>query len=330
MAIKPEHRVKVGEWWYLPERDKLVKLGSSGQVEATAELDNLCQNVINYLIVRAGDLVTKDELLEKVWGIRAVSDGRITRVIRVLRVALGDDSRTPLYIETVPKRGYRLVAKLSTEQELEDASAAEAHLNPADQTVASKPATTARGWFLWGLMLLPVLLAAFFWWFSSSEKHEPAVTPLWRYEPVTFLDGIEFYHSISPDEQFLAFSYASSPNDNVVLLKLQNLQTHQVETLTEAPYSSFGAAWSPDGMQLAYQRTISGKLCEIRIIELEQDKRSVKNDRLLSTCGRQTVSARLSWSPDGRYIVYPSREEGQRQMSLMLFPLAGEAAETCK
>ncbi|MCH8538789.1 MAG: winged helix-turn-helix domain-containing protein [Alkalimonas sp.] len=328
MAIKPEHRVKVGEWWYLPERDKLVKLGSSGQVEATAELDNLCQNVINYLIVRAGDLVTKDELLEKVWGIRAVSDGRITRVIRVLRVALGDDSRTPLYIETVPKRGYRLVAQISTEQELEDASTAEAHLNPAAQVVASKPATTTRGWLLWGLLLLPVLLAAFFWWFSASEKHEPAVTPLWRYEPVTFLDGIEFYHSISPDEQFLAFSYASSPDDNVVLLKLQNLQTHQVETLTEAPYSSFGAAWSPDGMQLAYQRTISGKLCEIRIIELEQDKRSVKNDRLLSTCGRQTVSARLSWSPDGRYIVYPSREEGQRQMSLMLFPLAGEAAET--
>ncbi|MDP4536232.1 winged helix-turn-helix domain-containing protein [Alkalimonas collagenimarina] len=326
MAIKPEHRVKVGEWWYLPERDKLVKLAPSGQVEATAELDNLCQNVINYLIVRAGDLVTKDELLDKVWGIRAVSDGRITRVIRVLRVALGDDSRTPLYIETVPKRGYRLVATIATEEQAAEAAAVEAAQTTLSSDASWQPRVRAA--IITGLLLLPMLLAAIIWWFSASDSQEPAVTPLWRYEPVTFLDGIEFYHSISPDEKFLAFSYASSPSDDVVVLKLQNLETHQVITLTEEPYSSFGAAWSPDGTQLAYHRMLSGQLCEIRLLTLDSNKIGINSDRLLTECGSKSVSARLTWSPDGRYIVYPSREVGQRQMSLMLYPLAGGQAET--
>lgn len=325
MTIKPEHRVKVGEWWYLPDQDKLVKLSSSGQVEATAELDNLCQNVINYLIVHAGDLVTKEELLDKVWGIRAVSDGRITRVIRVLRVALGDDSRTPLYIETVPKRGYRLVAHIATEEQVAEAAALEAsHTSPSSEP-SQQPKLRAA--MITGLLLLPVLLAALIWWFTASESKEPAATPLWRYEPVTFLDGIEFYHSISPDEQLLAFSYASNPSDDVVVLKLQNLQTHQVVTLTEAPYSSFGAAWSPDGTQLAYHRMLSGELCEIRLLTLNIKKSGTQSDQLLTPCGIKSVSSRLSWSPDGRFLVFPSREEGQRQMTLMLFPMAGGQAE---
>lgn len=317
--------MKVGDWWYLPERDKLVKLDATGQLLETAELDNLCQNVMNYLMVHAGELVSKDELLEKVWGIRAVSDGRITRVIRVLRVALGDDSRTPTYIETVPKRGYRLVAAIE-QVSAEPLISSHAAARPAAQQ-ASPPTNTHAAWrariYLTGFILLPLLLAGYFWWASNSEQDELAATPLWRYEPVTFLDGIEFYHSISPDEKLLAFSYASSPSDNVVKLKIQNLQNHQVTTLTDAPYSSFGAAWSPDGMQLAYQRTLSGRLCEIRLLTLTAGRDQVLADELLTRCGAQSISARLSWSPDGRFLVYPSREEGQGQMALVLYPVQG-------
>lgn len=325
MSIKPEHRMKVGDWWCLPERDKLVKLDATGQLLETAELDNLCQNVMNYLMVHAGELVSKDELLEKVWGIRAVSDGRITRVIRVLRVALGDDSRTPTYIETVPKRGYRLVAAIE-QVSAEPLISSHAAARPAAQQ-ASPPTNTYAAWrariYLAGFILLPLLLAGYFWWASNPEHDELAATPLWRYEPVTFLDGIEFYHSISPDEKLLAFSYASSPSDNVVKLKIQNLQNHQVTTLTDAPYSSFGAAWSPDGMQLAYQRVLSGRLCEIRLLTLTAGRDQVLADELLTRCGAQSISARLSWSPDGRFLVYPSREEGQGQMALVLYPVQG-------
>ena len=113
MTIKPDSHLQVGEWQYLPEQDKLVQFGPDGKIAITAELDNLSQKVANYFIVKAGKLVTKDELLQDVWGIRDVSDGRVTRVIRVLRVALGDDTREPRYIETIPKRGYRFIAQVS-------------------------------------------------------------------------------------------------------------------------------------------------------------------------------------------------------------------------
>ncbi|SDZ97869.1 winged helix-turn-helix domain-containing protein [Alkalimonas amylolytica] len=326
MAIKPEHRLNVGAWTYLPERDKLVKCDANGQVIETAELDNLCQNVMNYLMVHAGELVSKDDLLEKVWGIRAVSDGRITRVIRVLRVALGDDSRTPTYIETVPKRGYRLVAPIERVGEpgaIHEAKQAET--NSMDEVVTATPVGSSwqRRALLSVLVLMPLLLAGYFWLATQPAEDDFSAIPLWRYEPVTFLDGIEFYHSISPDEELLAFSYASSPSDSVVRLKLQNLKTHQVVALTEAPYSSFGAAWNPDGTQLAYQRVLSGRLCEIRLLTLNAQRDRVLTDELLTSCGAQSISARLSWSPDGRFLVYPSREDGQNQMALMLYPMAG-------
>ena len=113
MTIKPDSPLKVGDWQYLPEQDKLVQFTADGKIAVTADLDNLSQKVANYFIVRAGKLVTKDELLQDVWGIRDVSDGRVTRVIRVLRVALGDDTREPRYIETIPKRGYRFIAPVT-------------------------------------------------------------------------------------------------------------------------------------------------------------------------------------------------------------------------
>src|SRR5262245_57889802 len=59
------------------------------------------------LVERSGSVVSKDDLLEAVWPDVFVEEGSLTRNVSVLRKALGatDDGR--LYIETVPKRGYR-------------------------------------------------------------------------------------------------------------------------------------------------------------------------------------------------------------------------------
>lgn len=59
---------------------------------------------------RAGRLVTKDELLDAVWGHRFVTESVLKTVISRLRAVLGDDPKQPAYIETAPRRGYRFVA----------------------------------------------------------------------------------------------------------------------------------------------------------------------------------------------------------------------------
>jgi len=66
------------------------------------------------LLVRNNQrLVTKEELLDAVWGHRHVSESVLKTVINQLRASLGDDPRAPRYIETLNRRGYRFIAQIA-------------------------------------------------------------------------------------------------------------------------------------------------------------------------------------------------------------------------
>jgi tetratricopeptide (TPR) repeat protein len=58
-------------------------------------------------------VVSKDALLNEVWGTEAVSESALTRTVTELRHALGDSAECPQILETIPKRGYRLIAPVS-------------------------------------------------------------------------------------------------------------------------------------------------------------------------------------------------------------------------
>jgi hypothetical protein len=58
-------------------------------------------------------VVSRDEIIDAVWEGRFIAEATLTRAVADLRRALGDSQRTPLYIETIPKRGYRLVADVA-------------------------------------------------------------------------------------------------------------------------------------------------------------------------------------------------------------------------
>src|SRR5262245_2874302 len=67
--------------------------------------------VLRYLAEHPGQLASKDDLLDAVWGAEtAISDSVLKSCVRELRQALGDDARTPQYVETVHRRGYRFIA----------------------------------------------------------------------------------------------------------------------------------------------------------------------------------------------------------------------------
>src|SRR5215471_14572290 len=57
-----------------------------------------------------GRLVTKNALLDLVWGHRFVTESVLKTAVSEVRAALGDDPRQPRYIETVSRRGYRFIA----------------------------------------------------------------------------------------------------------------------------------------------------------------------------------------------------------------------------
>jgi DNA-binding winged helix-turn-helix (wHTH) protein/tetratricopeptide (TPR) repeat protein len=69
--------------------------------------------VLCALARRPGLLVTKEALLDTVWGHQYVSDSVLKTTISELRAALGDDARQPRFIETAARRGYRFIARTS-------------------------------------------------------------------------------------------------------------------------------------------------------------------------------------------------------------------------
>jgi DNA-binding winged helix-turn-helix (wHTH) protein len=69
--------------------------------------------VLAYLVEHAGRLVTHDELLEAVWPDSVVEPQAVKKHVLGVRTALGDRPRNSLFIETIPKRGYRFIAPVT-------------------------------------------------------------------------------------------------------------------------------------------------------------------------------------------------------------------------
>lgn len=96
---------RIGAWTFRAGENELLQAGERRRLEdrAARTLELLCR--------RAGEAVGQDEIIAEVWNGRSQSPNSIPVVIGQLRRALGDDARSPRFIETVPKRGYRLVSE---------------------------------------------------------------------------------------------------------------------------------------------------------------------------------------------------------------------------
>jgi DNA-binding winged helix-turn-helix (wHTH) protein/predicted ATPase len=79
--------------------------------------------VLNYLLGRPGQLVTKEELLTAVWPATFVAEAVLKVTIRQLRAALDDDPKSPRFIETAHRRGYRFIGQITEIAPYEDAPA---------------------------------------------------------------------------------------------------------------------------------------------------------------------------------------------------------------
>ena len=97
--------------------------------------------LLNYLIRRPGQLVTKLELLKTVWPETFVGDAVLKVTVRQLREALADDPRSPRFIETAHRRGYRFIGQITeggqTLAEIENFN------YPTPVAISARPATSS-------------------------------------------------------------------------------------------------------------------------------------------------------------------------------------------
>lgn len=129
--------------------------------------------VLSVLLQDAGKLVRREELRHKVWPQNTFVefDQALNTAVKKIRVALGDCAETPRYVETIPKRGYRFIALVTTK-------------NAEPVTVASIPwgRSLPRRWILLSAVLALLLLLCFrllgMQWRAAGSPAVLAVLPL--------------------------------------------------------------------------------------------------------------------------------------------------------
>src|SRR5947209_2881127 len=142
--------------------------------------------VLLLLLRNPQKLISKEELLNAVWGGTAVTEGSLTRCIWLLRRQLGDDINEPRFIETVATVGYRFVCRVEVSEDgsgdlqgtgeekrlnegdfLETAANGEISAKPLtqiDRPADDRERSRFRSWLLAGAVILIVGLATAIWY----------------------------------------------------------------------------------------------------------------------------------------------------------------------
>jgi transcriptional activator of cad operon len=162
-AMEPSTRtiLRIGDWRVDPVSGEIARDGNAARLESRTLRLLLC------LAEHAGETVSIEELLAHVWPEVTVSSDSVYQGIATLRRQLGDDTRNPTYIATVPRLGYRMLAKVTTwVDESADAPAS------APAALFAEPGSR-RSRFLWasGAAILLLLAGAFLIYHRLENRH---------------------------------------------------------------------------------------------------------------------------------------------------------------
>lgn len=122
--------------------------------------------VLRALVDQHGKVVDRESLIDKVWGVGFGGDERLSRAISLLRKALGDAPGKSEYIETLPTRGYRLVAEVKIDEP--DAAVSKDQLIENQAAITWHPSRRTK-WFA-AISILAIASIVGFWLLMSPAK----------------------------------------------------------------------------------------------------------------------------------------------------------------
>lgn len=140
----------VGE--FQADRSSGTLAGKDGQ----QRLEPKVMDLLVLLASRAGRVMSRDDIMDELWPGLVVGDDSLARTVSKLRQALGDDAKAPRYVETIAKRGYRLIAAV---QPAAAGAATVAAPEPAPAPVASR----RRAWIVVVLVAVAGLAIVALW-----------------------------------------------------------------------------------------------------------------------------------------------------------------------
>jgi len=171
MASLDKSSFFIEEWQVLPAQGTL-RLG-----DTVVHLEPKAMEVLVYLAGRAGQVITRNELERDVWHGALVGYDAVTNTVIKLRKALGDDSRKPRFISTIPKKGYQLICEVSINTARKSTSTP-VHDNSKPGSETPQPARPRK----LGLVVVSISAVAILAWFSSfdilNSAHRPSIAVL--------------------------------------------------------------------------------------------------------------------------------------------------------
>jgi transcriptional activator of cad operon len=183
-AANPDSSLWIGEWLVNPALDTISRGAETHKLEPRTMRLLMC------LAQAEGRSVSLDRLLAEVWTGVVVGSASVYQTVSQLRKLLGDVDSPPRYIETVPRKGYRLVAAV---RPVAAESAAPLEVEP---TAIAAPAASAhaaapkktRAWIFWGTGIFICCAAALAFWGKELPLGAPATAAANSIAVLPFVD----------------------------------------------------------------------------------------------------------------------------------------------
>ena len=247
-----EHHVafRIKDWTVQPSLNRLE--GPDGEVQIEPRLMEL----LLCLAQTPGEVISRRELLHLVWGDTLVGEEALTRAVSELRRVLGDHSTKPVFIETIRKRGYRLMPSFDLVEAVGEIDTPET--SPVSPSIPRPRNSPIRLRPMFSISIIAIVLIGFgIAQYSSSDAEQQSREPL-KTIPLTSYPGTESDPALSPDGSSVAFSWNGPGQDNCDIY-VKQIGEESPLRLTDSPQCDHHPVWHPDGETLSYVHTYKDK-----------------------------------------------------------------------
>jgi Tol biopolymer transport system component/DNA-binding winged helix-turn-helix (wHTH) protein len=210
------------------------------------------------LVERPGELLRKDDLLQRVWGGTFVEENNLARQICTLRKILRETPGRHDYVATVAGAGYRFVAEVTVHETPPGATTVAP--DPATRPASTRAASAGPRQMVWlaslaslavAVSVLVVIVGAG-WRLTDPRVPSAAARPLWQF---SFGSDLQHDPAWSPRGDRLAYASERGGHSQIWVQGLTDPQPTQI-TFSSAQDSQ--PAWSPDGQWIAFRSERDG------------------------------------------------------------------------
>jgi len=249
-----------------------------------------------YFLENANKVISREQLINIVWAENiVVTDHSLTQLLGNLRKTLGDNSKEPKYIETIPKKGYRFIGNII------DKSIDNDLLKTEHQNKSKTSLNINKNIISISLVLIAILFVFIFQHFAGGFPEHNLAKIRSQERSLTNLPGVERFPSVSPNGEWLVFSWENYQKpSNLYLLSLEDELAKPI-ALTNTNVKEMGPVWSPDNRYIAFVRMTGENECAVIKLNI-----ATKQEYFITRCGDNQFSGdTLAWAPDGS--IYFSR-----------------------